>query len=428
MSMKIDSRAMEVLGERIAEHAAHLDAATHRLLTDIREFDEKGGWYAQGALSCAHWLAWRVGWDLVTARERVRVAGKLGGLPLIDDALRRGELSYSKARAITRVATPDTEALLLAYAEYMTGSQLDKTTRKWKSVARHAAEGLREDPERRHVRRRELDDGMTRIEATLHPDEAELVWAMLTAAEKRRHASAEAPAGFNRANALVELAQAYLRGDAPERAPVDVVLTIPRAAVEQRSDVVGLLGNAAVSVETSRRLCCDAGVVEIEEDERGNALSVGRKWRTFSGALKRALLHRDRCCTFPGCTNELYLEGHHLKHWIDGGETSIDNGALLCSTHHRFVHEYGFTITLDETGHPRFRDPKGRQVRNVPAPTRVTELGWPTIHRGNTGLGINAATNIPKWDGRPVDYGLVIDGLVGAEDSAEAHRAASHTN
>src|SRR5262245_60261051 len=149
--MKIDVAAMETLGERIAEHAAHLDAATHRLLTDIREFDAKGGWYAQGALSCAHWLAWRVGWDLVTARERVRVADKLGHLPLIDDALRRGEVSYSKVRAMTRTATPETEELMLAYASYMTGSQLDKMTRKYASVARHAKEGLREDPERRHV-------------------------------------------------------------------------------------------------------------------------------------------------------------------------------------------------------------------------------------------------------------------------------------
>jgi hypothetical protein len=71
---------LEQLGERIAEQAAHLDAAMHRLLTDLREFDERGGWHAQGAQSCAHWLNWRVGWDLVTARERVRVACKLAGV------------------------------------------------------------------------------------------------------------------------------------------------------------------------------------------------------------------------------------------------------------------------------------------------------------------------------------------------------------
>jgi hypothetical protein len=96
---------LEQLGERIAEQAAHLDAAMHRVLADLREFDERGGWYRQGAKSCAHWLSWRVGWDLVTSRERVRVAKRLGELPGIDDALRRGEVSYSKKRAKDRRAS-----------------------------------------------------------------------------------------------------------------------------------------------------------------------------------------------------------------------------------------------------------------------------------------------------------------------------------
>ena len=114
--------ALESLGERIAEQAAHLDAATHCLLADLREFDRQGGWHTQGALSCAHWLAWRVGWDLVTARERVRVAGKLADFPLIDDALRRGELSYSKVRALLRIASSANEAMILENARLMTAS------------------------------------------------------------------------------------------------------------------------------------------------------------------------------------------------------------------------------------------------------------------------------------------------------------------
>ena len=103
----------EDLGERIAEHSAHLDAAMHRLLTDIRLFDQSGGWGHLHARSCAQWLTYRVGWDPGTAREHVRVANRLGELPLIDDALRRGEISYSKIRAMTRVATSADEAMLL---------------------------------------------------------------------------------------------------------------------------------------------------------------------------------------------------------------------------------------------------------------------------------------------------------------------------
>src|SRR5215475_14107487 len=102
---------LEQLGERIAEQAAHLDAAMHQLLTDLREFDQRGGWHRQGAASCAHWLAWRVGWDLVTAREHVRVARKLPDVPAIDDALRRGQVSYAKVRAMVRVASPANESL-----------------------------------------------------------------------------------------------------------------------------------------------------------------------------------------------------------------------------------------------------------------------------------------------------------------------------
>src|SRR5262249_47852438 len=171
---------LEQLGERIAEQAAHLDAAMHRLLADLREFDSRGGWYRQGALSCAHWLSWRVGWALSTAREHVRVAGKLGELPTIDDALRRGEISYSKVRAMVRVATPANELLLLEYARLMPASQLEMLCRKYGFVQRHGQDPHpMGDLQRRYVRRRDTEDGMVKIEAVLHPEEAELVWTML---------------------------------------------------------------------------------------------------------------------------------------------------------------------------------------------------------------------------------------------------------
>src|SRR5690348_2618286 len=102
---------LERLGDEIAELSAHLDAATARLLALIRDFDARGGWNT-GFRSCAEWLAWRVGMDLGAARERVRVARALATLPRLTDALARGRLSYAKVRALTRVATPKTEARL----------------------------------------------------------------------------------------------------------------------------------------------------------------------------------------------------------------------------------------------------------------------------------------------------------------------------
>ena len=108
--LSLSRAAIDALADDIAETAAHIDVATHRLLVLIRDFDRAGGWHQQGALSCAHWLSWRIGLGLGPAREKVRVAHRLAELPLLDEALRRGELSFSKARAITRVATPANEA------------------------------------------------------------------------------------------------------------------------------------------------------------------------------------------------------------------------------------------------------------------------------------------------------------------------------
>jgi hypothetical protein len=150
------------------------------LLTDLRSFDEAGGWYHQGFKSFGGWLAWRVGWDPITAREHVRVALKLGGLPLTDEALRRGELSYSKVRAMTRIATPANEAALLEQARYSTGAQLERICKKYAAVMRHDEEVQPADEEqRRYVKRSDTADGMVKLEAILHPEEAAIVWAAL---------------------------------------------------------------------------------------------------------------------------------------------------------------------------------------------------------------------------------------------------------
>src|SRR5436309_15243405 len=113
VSDTIDYAALDRLGDEIAELSAHLEAATVRLLDLIREFDARGGWNS-GFSSCAAWLGWRVGLDLGAARERVRVARALGMLPRLAQALARGERSYAKVRALTRVATAETEERLLA--------------------------------------------------------------------------------------------------------------------------------------------------------------------------------------------------------------------------------------------------------------------------------------------------------------------------
>jgi uncharacterized protein DUF222 len=133
-------RELDRLGDEIAELSAHLDAATARLLLLIREFDARGGWNT-GFRSCAEWLSWRVGLAPGAARERVRVARALGTLPQLTEALARGQLSYAEVRALTRVATPGTEARLVkvgAPAPPPTSSRSSAPGVAWIGGPRHA--------------------------------------------------------------------------------------------------------------------------------------------------------------------------------------------------------------------------------------------------------------------------------------------------
>ena len=177
---------VEELGQEIASLSAHLDAAAHRLLQCIRCFDEALGWHDQGAISCAHWLAWRLGWDTATAREKVRVARALGKLPAIDESLRTARLSYAKVRALTRVATPENESKLLEMALLATGAQLERLCRGYRGVLDREQTP---SPEERSVRTRLLAGGMVKLELVLEPDEADLI---LRAVERAREVKAAA--------------------------------------------------------------------------------------------------------------------------------------------------------------------------------------------------------------------------------------------
>src|SRR5687767_297269 len=161
---------LDRLGDEIAELSAHLDAATARLLDLIREFDARNGW-SNGFRSCAVWLSWRVGLDPGAAREKVRVAHALGTLPRLASALASGELSYSKVRALTRVATPETEERLLAVGRAGTTEHVERIVRGWRRVDRNAEnrEAVRQHASRAlHVYPDE--DGTVRVRGRLAPE------------------------------------------------------------------------------------------------------------------------------------------------------------------------------------------------------------------------------------------------------------------
>src|SRR5712671_3352961 len=195
LSLRPPAAEIERLGDEIAELSAHLDAATGRLLALIRDFDARGGWNT-GFRSCAAWLSWRVGLDPGAARERVRVAKALGTLPLLAQALARGELSYTKVRALTRVATPEAEERLLAVGRAGTADHVERIVRGWRRMDREAE--AREDA-RRHASRAlhvyQGDDGMMIVRGRLAPEVGAVLVQALAAARGALYQRARAQTG-----------------------------------------------------------------------------------------------------------------------------------------------------------------------------------------------------------------------------------------
>ena len=146
-------------------------------------------------------------------------------------------------------------------------------------------------------------------------------------------------------------------GDAPALAPDrhEIVVHVEAEVLaDGRAGRCEIEHRTAIAAETARRLCCDAGIVPVVDGANGEPLSVGRRTRSIPPAVRRALSSRDRGCRFPGCAATHRLHGHHVKHWANGGETSLDNLILLCPTHHRLVHEGGFDVRHLDDGAFRF--------------------------------------------------------------------------
>src|SRR6266542_935754 len=400
------------LGDEIALLSAHLDAATARLLSLIREFDARGGWNT-GFRSCAAWLSWRVGLDLGAARERVRVARALETLPLLAEALGRGELSYAKVRALTRVATPETEARLLGVGRAGTAAHVERIVRGWRCVDRRAE--ARETAHRHAGRALHVsqdENGMVVLRGRLEPEVGALLLQALAAARETLYQRARVPDGEvgrgnvseetpplaqRQADALALLAETALHhldpGAPGERYQVVVHVDAPVLADPEQPGQCVLEDGARVSSETSRRLACDASRVVMRHDEEGRVVEIGARTRTIPPALRRALHHRDRGCRFPGC-GVRFAEGHHIRHWAAGGPTTLSNLVSLCRRHHRAVHEEGYRVKREPDGELRFYRPYGQYLPEVPIPAAVPDDPVETLRAQHEaqGLEIHART------------------------------------
>ena len=444
---------LEALESRITELWGHINAATAQFLALLAEFDRREGWAQHGVASCAHWLNWQCGISAGAAREKVRVARALTSLPKIAQAFGEGRLSYSKVRAVTRVATVETEDSLLNIALHGTAAHVERTVKGFRRVLRvlerDEAEAIHE---RRYLDCRREADGSVRIEARLAPEVGELLLKALDVAQaelderagEAERAGADAadvdapaanvPAGTSGSNA------AQQGGAEPTGVPAG---TSRRSVSQERADALGHIlerfvagkgsGSAngahqvmvhiahdalcdvpesssaeledghTVAVETARRLGCDGALIGVVEGKKGEPLAVGRRTRAVPPAIRRALRVRDGGCRFPGCDRSRFVHAHHIQHWADGGETKLDNLVTLCSQHHRLVHEGGYGVRMNN-GEIEFMRPNGRGMPPAGKPlgafprerhcagegsTRLPCQGGEALARSNATRGLN---------------------------------------
>jgi hypothetical protein len=430
------TRSIEELAARITEFAGHMNAATYHWLTMIAEFDRCKGWAMHATHSCAHWLNWKVGMAMGAAREKVRVARALENLPKTAAAMERGELSYSNARAITRVACANTEESLLMIARHGTAGHVERVVRAFRRC-KEAAELSREAQQQanRYLRYRYAEDGSIVLEAQL-PTEAGALFLKALAAGLPE-SSEPKPTGFKchdvsaetsvprvpiekrRADALGVIAESFLKHGIESLSGGDRHQIVVHVEAETLHECTAgrceIEDGPSIAAETARRLACDSTVVALIENDEGEPLDVGRRTRTISPALRRLLNARDEGCRFPGCcATAQFVDAHHIHHWADGGETKPSNLLSLCRHHHRCVHEEGFQIRVLDDGAVRFLRPDGRAIDSV-AGGHTQPLGdWQYLatQNGERGVHITENTAATKWAGERIEYGLAVEVLL----------------
>ena len=455
---------------RLRSQAAEVAASTCRYLELLAELVVRGIWAEQGARTPAQWLSWAIGLGPSTAREHVRIALRLRDLPQIHGRFAAGTLSYSKVRALTRVATPELEDLLLEWADHATGGELEQVVRGWRRSRRGLAREFAESVQHENVTHRIDDDGMMVIVIRAMPERgAEILDKIHRLVQLEEAASAEAaeadPATLpmdELAGIAVEDADPATDGDAAEEleaadtlmdGPLDrtphspdrgtrmvdavldaltvageadpgdatgadrhtLVLQVPADALAGGDDprpihpVEGARGRLpSMSAATLRRLACDGGIVVAVTDEHGCPIDVGRRHRRLTAALRRALRLRDRSCRFPGCTTTRHLHAHHVVFWSDGGPTDLANLVLLCSYHHRVVHDAGWSVTGDGTGRFTFAPPGADPLpRSLSLPGASAEAVTDRI--ATEALRDPASLQPVYWDGPgSVDYDMAV--------------------
>jgi len=402
---------LERLEAEIVGLASQLAAASCRLLMLVNEYDAAEGWRSWGLRGTWEWLAWQCGLGPTAAREQVRVARALRYCPALTAEFAAGRLSYSKVRAITRIATAQTEATLAEWARFATAAQMEQLAARQRRVARRDDAAVRRA--QRYLRWAWDEDGSLVGSFRLPPEDAAILLQALARNEvdpvedagegepeqKQGNASAEesgttlvhaspedprlpgerlTPPQLS-ADGLVRMASRSL-SPASSQNPVSGVELVVHAPIEALDrdpeapdDGPGVLVETApglppvrVHHTTGQRLTCSCpGRVQVD-DEHGNPLHLGRRTRRLRSRLTRAVHTRDGGrCRAPGCTRTT-SQIHHVWHWARGGPTCLTNLVSLCDRHHWLVHEGGWHILTGPDGHMRWVRGDGRHLPNPP--------------------------------------------------------------
>jgi hypothetical protein len=418
------SLSLAALSARIVDFAGRLSSTMCRWLLLVAEFDARGGPESAGLSSTSEWLAFHCGVARRTASEHVRVARMLRAHENLAAEMAAGRLSYSQARAISRVVTPDDTTLvhdLIEVARHGTVAQLEVIVRGLRTVEDNERLGDRD--EREYVTHGYTSESMWRLSARLDPERGAVVAAAI-----ERFAAVR---GISAADALVELAETALAALADtatdtrreprrlrghERTAVVVHIDadrvppaigigsaepIPASAPQRRVPVARLDRGPGLPDRVVARLICSGRVRAVVHGKAGSVLDVGRSQRLVTDRQYRALLIRHRGhCGYPGCTSTHNLEAHHVVHWINGGRTDLDNLLLLCERHHVTHHEGAFSVIGHGCGRFSFLLADGRELSSDRADVVARSRGA----AGRIAIDSTAADAAStRWDGQRLD-------------------------
>jgi Domain of unknown function (DUF222) len=417
---------MQQLCDEVAELAAHISAATARWLRLLARLDEEAGW-DEGYKTLAQWLSWRCGMSLATARDHVRTAQALKKRPLVAQAFERGELSYSKVRALMRLDDDFDEQLMLTYGRCASASQIETIVRGCRRCVAVEQGAPRQFAERSFSWGYD-DDGAVVFRGRLPAEQGALAIRALEAArDELGPPPAEITEGAawpeselttspsaRRADAFVAVATTALAEKASSADVYQLVVHVDAEALSGTSDDdqdgCTLEDGAPLPAEVARRLACDASIVRVVEQD-GKPLSIGRKTRTIRPALRRTLAMRDKGCTFPGCCQRHHVDAHHIEHWADGGATELDNLVQLCRFHHTLIHKALFKVRREADGGITFLRRNGTVVPQAPRQPRgdCTRLASANAARAVSPTGWSL---YPEDPNPQADLALSVDALL----------------